>query len=157
LRFIDIVDRVPHGHWKTTNFVGALRWTGFTAPAVVDGPMNGDVFRGYVEQQLAPTLRPGDIVVMDNQAAHKVEGVREAIERVGAELVYLPPYSPDFNPIELALSKLKTLLRAAAERIIEGLERRLGQLLERFDPPNAAITSDTADTQHTNQKNALNR
>jgi transposase len=96
--------------------------------------MNGDAFRSYVEQQLAPTLRPGDVVVMDNLAAHKVAGVREAIERIGAQLVYLPPYSPDFNPIELAFSKLKALLRAAAERTVEGLEHRIGALLERFDP-----------------------
>lgn len=128
-----VVDRVPHGHWKTTTFVGALRLSGFTAPAVIDGPMNGTVFLGYVEQQLTPTLQEGDFVIMDNLAAHKVAGVREAIERVGAQLVYLPPYSPDFNPIELAFSKLKTLLRAAAERTVEGLERRIGQLMERFD------------------------
>jgi len=127
-----VVAHVPHGHGKTTTFVGALRLTGFTAPAVIDGPMNGDVFLGYVQQQLAPTLRRGDIVVMDNLAAHKVAGVPEAIERVGAQLVYLPPYSPDFNPIELAFSKLKGLLRAAAERTVEGLQRRIGQLLERF-------------------------
>lgn len=129
-----VVAHVPHGHWKTTTFVGALRLTGFTAPLVIDGPMNGDVFLSYVEQHLAPTLREGDLVVMDNLAAHKVAGVREAIEGVGAKLAYLPPYSPDFNPIELAFSKLKTLLRAAAQRTVEGLERRLGQLLERFEP-----------------------
>ena len=128
-----VVDRVPHGHWKTTTFVGTLRVNGFTAPTVVDGPMNGQVFLSYVQQQLTPTLREDDIVIMDNLAAHKVTGVREAIEGVGAQLVYLPPYSPDFNPIELAFSKLKTLLRAAAERTIDALERRIGQLLERFD------------------------
>lgn len=128
-----VVDRVPHGHWKTTTFVGALRVGGFTAPTVVDGPMNGAVFLGYIQQQLTPTLRAGDIVVMDNLAAHKVAGVREAIEGVGTQLVYLPPYSPDFNPIELAFSKLKTLLRAAAERTIDALERRLAQLLDRFE------------------------
>lgn len=115
-------------------FVGALRVGGFTAPTVVDGPMNGDVFLGYIQQQLTPTLRPGDIVIMDNLAAHKVAGVREAIESVGAQLVYLPPYSPDFNPIELAFSKLKTLLRIAAERTIDGLQRRLALLLDHFQP-----------------------
>jgi transposase len=127
-----VVDHVPHGHWKTTTFIGALRMTGFTAPLIVDGPVNGDVFLGYVEQQLAPTLEPGDTVIMDNLAAHKVAGVRKAVEQVGARIVYLPPYSPDLNPIELAFAKLKTLLRAAAERTIDGLERRIGRLLERF-------------------------
>ena len=128
-----VVERVPHGHWKTTTFVGTLRVSGFTAPTVVDGPMNGQVFLSYVQQQLTPTLRKDDIIIMDNLAAHKVAGVREAIEDAGAQLVYLPPYSPDFNPIELAFSKLKTLLRAAAERTIDALEYRIGQLLERFD------------------------
>ena len=128
-----VVAHVPHGHWKTTTFVGALRLTGFTAPLVIDGPMNGDVFLSYVQQHLAPTLREGDLVVMDNLAAHKVAGVREAIEGVGARLEYLPPYSPDFNPIELAFSKLKALLRAAAERTVDGLERRIGRLLECFE------------------------
>lgn len=113
-----LVTKVPHGHWKTTTFVAGLRHDGITAPLVVDGPMNGDVFRAYVEQQLAPTLRPGDVVIMDNLASHKVSGVRQAIEAVGAELVYLPPYSPDLNPIEQAFAKLKALLRSAAARTI---------------------------------------
>ncbi len=94
-----LVAQIPYGHWKTTTFVGALRVGGITAPLVVDGPMNGAIFRAYVEQQLAPALRPGDTVIMDNLAAHKVAGVREAIETAGAQLVYLPPYSPDLNPI----------------------------------------------------------
>lgn len=98
---------VPHGHWKTTTFTGALRLTGMTAPFVYDGAMNGNVFLAYIEQVLLPTLRPGDIVVMDNLPAHKTAGVREAIERMGAKLLFLPPYSPDFNPIENAFSKLK--------------------------------------------------
>ena len=106
---------VPHGHWQTTPFTGALRLTGMTAPFVHDGAMNGSVFLADIEQMLAPTLAPGDIVVMDNLPAHKAAGVREAIERVGAELPYLPPDSPDFNPIENAFSKLKALLRARAE------------------------------------------
>jgi transposase len=127
-----VIAKIPHGHWKTTTFVGALRMGGFAAPLVVDGPMNGAVFRAYVEQQLAPTLRVGDVVIMDNLAAHKVAGVREAIEAVGARLVYLPPYSPDLNPIELAFAKLKTLLRAAAERSVEALQTQLAKLLQRF-------------------------
>jgi transposase len=98
---------VPHGHWKTTTFTGALRLTGMTAPFVYDGAMNGNVFQAYVSQVLAPTLAPGDIVVMDNLPAHKAAGVRDAIEAAGATLLYLPPYSPDFNPIENAFAKLK--------------------------------------------------
>jgi len=111
-----VVGKVPHGHWMTTTFVAALRHDGLTTPLVVDGPMNGDVFLAYVCQQLVPTLRPGDVVIMDNLAAHKKAGVREAIESCGASLVYLPPYSPDFNPIELVFAKLKRLLRSAGER-----------------------------------------
>jgi transposase len=127
-----VIAKVPHGHWKTTTFVGALRAGGFVAPTVIDGPMNGAAFRSYVEQQLAPALRRGDVVIMDNLAAHKVAGVREAFEAVGARLVYLPPYSPDFNPIELAFAKLKSLLRAAAQRTVEALEETIGELLGQF-------------------------
>ena len=127
-----LVSRVPHGHWKTTTFVAGLRVDGFVAPLVVDGAMNGAVFRAYVQQHLARKLLPHDILIMDNLAAHKVRGVREAIEAVGATLVYLPPYSPDFNPIELAFAKLKTLLRSAAERTIEHLESTIGKLLDHF-------------------------
>ena len=101
---------VPHGHWKTTTFLGGPRLSGMSAPLVLDGAMNGDAFVAYVEQQLAATLPPGDVVIMDNLPAHKVSGVREAIEAVGATLKYLPPYSPDFNPIEKAFAKLKALL-----------------------------------------------
>jgi transposase len=129
-----VIGKVPYGHWKTTTFVGALRATGITAPMVVDGPMNGRVFLAYVQQQLVPTLRAGDTVIMDNLAAHKVAGVRTAIESTGARLAYLPPYSPDLNPIELAFAKLKQLLRSAAERVIDNLERRIGKLLQRFQP-----------------------
>lgn len=132
-----LVAKVPHGHWKTTTFVGALRASGFVAPTVIDGPINGITFRAYVEQQLAPTLRLGDVVIMDNLAAHKVAGVREAIEAAGAELVYLPPYSPDLNPIELAFAKLKALLRAAAQRAVETLEETIGELLKLFTPQEA--------------------
>ena len=105
---------VPHGHWKTTTFVGALRLGGMTAPWVLDGPMNGEAFLVYVQQVLVPTLRPGDIVVMDNLPAHKIAGVRAAIEAVGARRRLLPPYSPDLNPIENAFAKLKAILRKAA-------------------------------------------
>lgn len=129
-----LVAKVPHGHWKTTTFVGALRATGITAPLVVDGPMNGDVFLAYVQQQLAPTLRPGDMVILDNLSSHKKAGVKEAIEAVRARLVYLPPYSPDLNPIELAFAKLKALLRTAATRTVEDLHCTIAQLLDRFSP-----------------------
>lgn len=112
---------VPHGHWKTTTFVGALRLSGVTAPMTLDGAMNGAAFLAYVEQALLPTLRPGDIVVMDNLPAHKPPAVREAIERAGAELRFLPSYSPDFNPIELAFSKIKGLLKKAAARTLPDL------------------------------------
>ena len=129
-----VITDVPHGHWKTTTFIGALRATGMTAPMVIDGAMNGDLFLAYVEEQLVPTLRTGDIVVMDNLSSHKKAGVREAIESAGATLVYLPPYSPDLNPIELAFSKLKTLLRKFEERTVESLWHRIGQLIDKFTP-----------------------
>jgi transposase len=127
-----LVAKIPYGHWKTTTFVGALRVAGITAPLVVDGPMNGAIFRAYVEQQLVATLRPGDTVIMDNLAAHKVAGVREAIEAADARLVYLPPYSPDLNPIELAFAKLKSLLRSAAARAVDQLEDAIVRSLEQF-------------------------
>ena len=96
---------IPHGHWKTTTFTAGLRLNGLAAPMLLDGPMHGSAFRAYVEQVLVPELRPGDVVVMDNLPAHKVAGVRDTIEAAGARLLYLPPYSPDFNPIEMAFSK----------------------------------------------------
>jgi transposase len=123
---------VPHGHWKTTTFTAGLRLGGLTAPMVLDGPMNGDAFLAYVDQALVPELTPGDIVVMDNLPAHKVAGVREAIEAVGARLLYLPPYSPDFNPIEMAFSKLKALLRKAAVRTIPDLWEAIKQAINQF-------------------------
>jgi transposase len=129
-----VVSDVPCGHWRTTTFVAALRTTGLTAPLVVDGAMNSEIFLAYVQQFLLPTLRAGDIVVMDNLSSHKQRGVREAIESVGAQLSYLPPYSPDLNPIEQAFSKLKTLLRKHAERTVAGLWQRIGQLLDHFTP-----------------------
>ena len=127
-----VVDKTPHGHWKTTTFVAALRASGLTAPLVLDGAINGVSFLAYVRQVLVPTLRAGDVVVMDNLSSHKKAGVREAIEAAGAQLLYLPPYSPDFNPIELAFSKFKRLLRTAAERTVEALWNTCGQLLDRF-------------------------
>ena len=129
-----LVGRVPHGHWKITTFIAGLRCDAVTAPFVIDRPMNGLIFRTYLEHCLIPTLTPGDIVIMDNLPAHKVAGVREIIEAVGARLVYLPPYSPDFNPIEQFFAKLKALLRKAAERSVDALWDRIGQLLDAFSP-----------------------
>jgi transposase len=129
---------VPHGHWKTTTFVVGLTSSGFIAPYVTDGAMNGAIFLAWAEQMLAPALKAGDIVVMDNLATHKVAGVREAIEAQGAELLYLPPYSPDLNPIEQAFAKLKALLRKAAERTIDALWTTIGQLLDLFPPAECA-------------------
>jgi transposase len=129
-----LIGRVPHGHWKITTFVAGLRCDGVSAPFVIDHPMNSAIFLAYVTRCLVPTLRPGDIVVMDNLKPHKTKGVREAIEAAGARLVYLPPYSPDLNPIELAFAKLKALLRKAAERSIESLWSRIGALLDHFTP-----------------------
>jgi transposase len=125
---------VPHGHWKTTTFIGALRLGGMTAPMVLDGPMTGDGFTAYVEQVLAPTLRPGDLVILDNLPAHKVAAARQAIQVVGAQLVFLPPYSPDFNPIENAFSKLKALLRKAAARTVDELWNVIGAAIDTFTP-----------------------
>jgi transposase len=124
---------VPHAHWHITTFLAGLRTRGLTAPLVVDGPIHGELFRSYLEQHLAPTLSAGDIVIMDNLNVHKVAGVQHAIQCVGAELWYLPPYSPDLNPIEQVFSKFKWLVRSAAERTLEGLWRCCGKLLDRFD------------------------
>jgi transposase len=124
---------VPHGHWKTTTLVAALRLDGMTAPMVIDGAMNGEVFTAYAETFLAPTLAPGDIVVMDNLPAHKVAPARQAIERAGASVLFLPPYSPDFNPIEQAFAKLKALLRKAAARTLETLEAAIAAALDSFN------------------------
>jgi transposase len=125
---------VPHGHWKTTTFTAGLRLGGVTAPMLLDGPMNGPAFLAYAEQVLAPTLAPGDTVVMDNLPAHKIGGVREAIERAGATLLFLPPYSPDFNPIEMAFSKLKALLRKAAARTVDELWSAVAECIQAFKP-----------------------
>lgn len=129
---------VPHGHWKTTTLVAGLRLTGMVAPMVLDGPINGDAFQAYVDQVLIPELRPGDIVIMDNLGSHKRAGVRQAIEAAGARLLYLPPYSPDFNPIENAFSKLKAMLRAAAARTVEGLWSAIGSCINLFVPQECA-------------------
>lgn len=133
-----LVMSVPYGHWKTTTFVAGLRHDRIDAPCVIDGPMNGELFLAYVEQFLAPTLSPGDIVVMDNLPAHKVKGIAEAIAARGAELRYLPPYSPDFNPIENAFAKLKAFLRKAAERTRDGLWRAIGRLIDQITPAESA-------------------
>jgi transposase len=127
-----LVASVPHGHWKTSTFVAALRSDGITAPCVLDGAMNGEYFRAYVEQFLAPTLKAGDIVIMDNLSSHKIAGVEQAITARGAQLLYLPPYSPDLNPIEPAFAKLKAHLRKAAERTVDALWNRLENVLDAF-------------------------
>jgi len=129
-----LVDTAPHGHWRTTTFVAGLRSTGVIAPFVLDGPMTGEVFKAYVTQFLAPSLKRGDVVVMDNLSSHKVEGVREAIKAVGASVMYLPPYSPDLNPIEQMFAKLKALLRKAAARTRDALWDTIAALLDAFTP-----------------------
>jgi transposase len=129
---------VPHGHWRTMTFLAALRCDGITAPCVFDGPINGESFRAYVEQLLVPTLRRGDIVVMDNLGSHKSGAIRKAIRAAGARLFYLPPYSPDLNPIEQVFAKLKTLLRKADERTMEAVWKRIGALLGCFTPNECA-------------------
>ena len=128
----------PHGHRKTTMLVAGLRKTGMVAPMTLDGPINGDWFEAYVRHILIPTLRPGDVVIMDNLSSHKRASVREMIEAVGARLLFLPPYSPDFNPIEMAFAKLKALLRKAAERTVNGLWDTIGKLVDCFTPQECA-------------------
>lgn len=128
----------PFGHWKTSTFIGALRHDRIDAPWVFDGPVNGNVFRTYVERVLVPTLKPGDVVVMDNLGSHKGPSIRRAIRAVGAKLLYLPPYSPDLNPIEQAFSKIKHWLRDAAARTRDSLWRKLGAILERLTPQECA-------------------
>ena len=123
---------VPHGHWKTMTFLAALRHDRIDAPCVFDGPINGESFQLYVEQFLVPTLKPGDIVIMDNLGSHRGNAIRAAIRRRGAKLLFLPPYSPDLNPIEQVFAKLKHLMRKAAERTLEATWRRIGALLNQF-------------------------
>ena len=133
-----LIGKTPHGHWKLTTFIAALRHDQITAPMVIDRPMNGEIFLAYVLTFLLPTLSKGDIVVMDNLPAHKVAGVVEAIEGVGARILYLPPYSPDLNPIEQVFAKLKALLRKAKERTIDDLWDRIGKLLDEFSAAECA-------------------
>ena len=133
-----LVAGVPHGHWKTLTLVAALRVDRMTAPYTIDGAMDGPSFLAYVEQVLAPTLHKGDIVFMDNLRAHKIVGVREAIEAMGAELEYLPAYSPDLNPIEQAFSKLKAALRKGAARKVNALLKLIGKLVTSFAPAECA-------------------
>jgi transposase len=133
-----VIGWVPWGHWKTMTFVAALRQDGITAPFVIDCPMTGAIFAEYVRQCLGPTLKPGDIVVMDNLPAHKRDEVRQIIEAAGAELRYLLPYSPDLNPIEQAFAKLKAHLRKAQERSLDALWQRIGKLLDLFQPTECA-------------------
>lgn len=128
----------PHGHRKTTTLVAGLRRTGMVAPMVMDGPINGDWFETYIERLLVPTLTPGDVVFMDNLSSHKRRSVREKIEAAGARLLFLPPYSPDFNPIEMAFARLKTLLRKAAERTVDALWNTIGKLVGMFCPDECA-------------------
>lgn len=125
---------IPHGHWKTTTFVAGLRSTGIVAPLVLDGPINAAAFQAYVDQFLVPTLKPGDIVVMDNLSSHKGVAVSLAIDAAGASLLYLPPYSPEFNPIENAFAKLKALLRKEAARTVDALWTAIGRLIDLITP-----------------------
>jgi transposase len=127
-----LVAKAPHGHWKTMTFIAALRCDRIDAPLVLDGPINGQSFAAYIEQVLAPTLRKGDIVILDNLGSHKGAAVRSAIRAVGARLLFLPPYSPDLNPIEQVFAKLKHRMREAAERTVENTWRRVGALLPTF-------------------------
>jgi transposase len=127
-----LVAKVPQGRWRTLTFLAALRRDRIDAPCVIDGPINGESFLAYVEQVLVPTLKPGDIVIIDNLGSHKGKAVRQAIRAVGAKLFFLPPYSPDLNPIEQVFAKLKTLLRKAAERTVEATWKRIGDLLACF-------------------------
>lgn len=132
---------LPHGHWKTTTLVAGLRRDGVTAPMVIDGAMDGEMFLAWMEQMLAPALRRGDVVIMDNLPAHKVAGVREAIEAAGARLLYLPPYSPDFNPIENAFAQIKALLRKAAARTITALWNAIAAAIDAAPRTPAPTTS----------------
>jgi transposase len=128
------LDSAPHGHWATTTFVGALRRQRLTAPMVTDGPMDGEMFLADVRQFLCPTLQPGDTVILDNLSSHKVAGVQEAITAIGAIVLFLPPYSPDLNPIEQFFSKRKARLRQAAKRDIDALGKEIGELLNTVSP-----------------------
>jgi len=138
LRGTRLVAKAPHGKWRTLTFLAALRVDRIDAPAVFDGPINGVSFLAYVEQVLIPTLTQGDVVIMDNLGSHKGRKVRAALRKVGARLIFLPPYSPDLNPIEQVFAKLKTLLRKAAERTVEATWKRIGELLDAFNAQECA-------------------
>jgi transposase len=129
-----VVTSIPHGHWKTMTFIAGLRCDGLTAPWVIDGAMNGDAFEHYIETQLAPTLEKGDVVVLDNLPAHKRDRARRAVEKRGAWLLFLPPYSPDFNPIELAFSKFKAHMKRLKPRTIDDLWKAAGSVCDLFEP-----------------------
>ena len=133
-----LLAKAPFGRWRTLTFLAALRFDRLDAPCVIDGPINGSSFLAYVEQILVPTLLPGDIVIMDNLGSHKGKAVRHAIRKVGAKLFFLPPYSPDLNPIEQVFAKLKTLLRKADERTVQATWQRIGLLLDAFSPVECA-------------------
>ena len=133
-----VIEKVPHGHWKTTTLISALDHRGIRCATTVDGAVNGDVFTAFVEQVLVKNLGSGEVVVMDNLSSHKVAWVRELIEGAGCELLFLPPYSPDLNPIELAFSKLKTLLRSAKYRLVDLLWSEIQRLLDQITPSDAA-------------------
>jgi len=130
--------KIPHGHWTTTTFLAALRHDCIEAPCLFDGPINGERFLAYVEQMLVPTLRPGDVVILDNLGSHKGKAVRQAIRKAGAKLIFLPKYSPDLNPIEQVFAKLKTLLRKAAARTVDTVCAAIGQILESYKPQECA-------------------
>jgi transposase len=133
-----LLAKVPQGRWRTLTFLAALRWDRIDAPCVIDGPIDGEIFLAYVEQSLGPTLRAGDIVIIDNLGSHKSAAVRRAIRAAGAKLFFLPPYSPDLNPIEQLFAKLKTLLRKAARRTVEATWKQIGALLGAFSPQECA-------------------
>lgn len=133
-----LIAKIPHGHWNTTTFLAALRHDRMEAPCLFDGPINGELFLAYVEQVLAPTLKPGDIVILDNLGSHKSKAVRNAIRAAGAKMIFLPKYSPDLNPIEQAFAKLKTLLRKAGARTVEAISAAIGQFLKSFTPQECA-------------------
>jgi len=134
LRGTRCIGHAPYGHWKTTTFLCGLRNVGLVAPLVIDGPIHGELFRAWVEQMLVPVLQPGDMVVLDNLGSHKIAGIGEAIRTAGAQLLYLPPYSPDYNPIEQVFSKVKSLLRKAAACTVDDLWAAIGELLGQFAP-----------------------
>jgi transposase len=138
LRGKKLLAKVPQGRWRTLTFLAALRCDRIDAPCVIDGPIDGEIFLAYVEQSLGPTLRPGDIVIIDNLGSHKSPAVRRAIRAAGAKLFFLPPYSPDLNPIEQLFAKLKTLLRKAARRTLEATWKQIGTLLSAFSPQECA-------------------